>query len=40
MHLGMTGRFIVEPPGSAPVEPGAFYAESAATLPMTMSCWR
>jgi len=27
MHLGMSGRFIVEAPGTAPAEPGAFYTE-------------
>lgn len=25
MHLGMSGRFVVEAPGTPPVEPGAFY---------------
>ncbi|MGL4541017.1 MAG: bifunctional DNA-formamidopyrimidine glycosylase/DNA-(apurinic or apyrimidinic site) lyase [Polymorphobacter sp.] len=28
MHLGMTGRFIIEAPGSAPHEPGVFYADA------------
>lgn len=27
MHLGMSGRFVVEAPGTRPVEPGAFYSE-------------
>jgi DNA-formamidopyrimidine glycosylase len=27
MHLGMSGRFIVEAPGTPPVEPGAYYNE-------------
>ena len=27
MHLGMSGRFVVEAPGTPPVEPGAFYSE-------------
>ena len=25
MHLGMSGRFVVEAPGTPPVEPGAYY---------------
>lgn len=27
MHLGMSGRFVVEAPGTPPVEPGAYYNE-------------
>ncbi|MFC5396564.1 bifunctional DNA-formamidopyrimidine glycosylase/DNA-(apurinic or apyrimidinic site) lyase [Bosea vestrisii] len=27
MHLGMSGRFIVEAPGTPPTEPGAYYNE-------------
>ena len=27
MHLGMSGRFVVEAPGTPPVEPGAFYQD-------------
>lgn len=27
MHLGMSGRFIVEAPGTPPAEPGAYYNE-------------
>lgn len=27
MHLGMSGRFVVEAPGTAPTEPGAYYNE-------------
>jgi formamidopyrimidine-DNA glycosylase len=27
MHLGMSGRFIVEAPGTPPLEPGAYYNE-------------
>ncbi|KRE21382.1 5-hydroxymethyluracil DNA glycosylase [Bosea sp. Root483D1] len=27
MHLGMSGRFIVEAPGTKPTEPGAYYNE-------------
>ena len=27
MHLGMSGRFIVEAPGTTPTEPGSYYNE-------------
>ncbi|SFJ15289.1 DNA-(apurinic or apyrimidinic site) lyase [Bosea sp. OK403] len=27
MHLGMSGRFVVEAPGTPPTEPGAYYNE-------------
>jgi formamidopyrimidine-DNA glycosylase len=32
MHLGMTGRFIIEEAGRAPLEPGEFYAEAGRHL--------